>query len=138
MNKRSAMVVAGGLVLTMVICAVALTAGIGGASDAAAGAGPRGGRRPVVKTITNTVKVHRPAPGAPLGGGTTSPVTSGGGPGDSPASQGPHGHHHPSGGHPSPGSGGAPSPGDSGGGGGDHSGSPSPTASPTPPGEDDD
>ena len=138
MNKRSAMVVAAGLVLTMVICAVALTVGIGGASDTAAGAGPRAGRRPVVRTITNTVKVHRPAPGTPLGGGTTSVVTSGGDPGASPPSHGPHGHHHASGGHASSGSGGSPSPGGSGGGGGDHSGSPSPTASPSPPGEDDD
>jgi hypothetical protein len=136
MNKRSAMVVAGGLVLTMVICAVALTVGIGGASDAATGAGPRAGRRPVVKTITNTVKVHRPAPGTPLGGGTTV-ITAGGDAGTSSAApHASHGHHHSSGGHGSSGSGGAPSPGGSGG--GSHSESPSPTASPTPPGGDDD
>ena len=137
MNKRSAMVVAGGLVLTMVICAVALTLGIGGASDAAVGAGPRAGRRPVVKTITNTVKVHRSAPRTPLGGGTTTVITSGGDAGTSSAApHGSHGHHHSSGGHGSSGSGGTPSPGGSDG--GDHSDSPSPTASPTPPGEDDD
>jgi hypothetical protein len=144
MDRRSAMVVAGGLVLTMIGCAVALVMGVGGSSSAALGDGRRDHRKPVIRTITDTVKVHRAAPGAPVTGGTTTVVTSGGASSASSTSSGSHhgsaGHHHGSGGGSSSGSSDGPTPPGGSGGGGedDHSASPSPSVSPSPPGHDDD
>ena len=65
MNKRSAMLVAAGLVLTMIVGGVALAVGMTGPSSSAAA--PRLSRhhkdpKPIVKTIKKTVKVHKKAP----------------------------------------------------------------------------
>ncbi len=65
MNKRSAMLVAAGLVLTMIVGGVALAVGMTGPASSAAA--PRLSRhhkdpKPIVKTIKRTVKVHRKAP----------------------------------------------------------------------------
>ena len=73
MNKRSAMMVAAGLVLTLVVGGVAVAVGMVGPSTSAAG--PRTVRRehpkPIVKTVKRTVKVHR------SGGVVTVPMSSG-------------------------------------------------------------
>jgi hypothetical protein len=73
MNKRSAMMVAAGLVLTLVVGGVAVAVGMVGPSTSAAG--PRMVRRehpkPIVKTVKRTVKVHR------SGGVVTVPMSSG-------------------------------------------------------------
>jgi hypothetical protein len=65
MNKRSAMLVAAGLVLTMIVGGVALAVGMTGPSSSAAA--PRLTRhhknpKPIVKTIKKTVKVHKKSP----------------------------------------------------------------------------
>jgi hypothetical protein len=65
MNKRSAMLVAAGLVLTMIVGGVALAVGMTGPASSAAA--PRLSRhhkdpKPIVKTIKKTVKVHRKSP----------------------------------------------------------------------------
>jgi hypothetical protein len=73
MNKRSAMMVAAGLVLTLVVGGVAVAVGVVGPSTSAAG--PRTVRRehprPIVKTKKRTVKVHR------SGGVVAVPVATG-------------------------------------------------------------
>jgi hypothetical protein len=67
MNKRSAMFVAAGLVLAMVVAGVAMAMGVTGPSTEAKTA--RSGRsEPIVKTVTRTVKVHKEAK-ADEGGG---------------------------------------------------------------------
>jgi hypothetical protein len=67
MNKRSAMLMAAGLVLTMIVAGVAITAGLTGPSASAAV--PRAVRqrplKPIVKTIRTTRTVHKQAPAAP-------------------------------------------------------------------------
>ncbi len=65
MNKRSAMLVAAGLVLTMIVGGVALAVGMTGPASSAAA--PRLSRhhkdpKPIVKTIKKTVKVHKKSP----------------------------------------------------------------------------
>lgn len=64
MNKRSAMLVAAGLVLTLIVGGVAVAVGMTGPSSSAAA--PRLARhqkpKPIVKTIKKTVKVHKKSP----------------------------------------------------------------------------
>ena len=64
MNKRSAMLMAAGLVLTMIVAGVAITAGLTGPSASAAA--PRAAHhrapKPIVKTIRKTQTVHKKAP----------------------------------------------------------------------------
>ncbi len=62
MNKRSALFVAGGLVVTMLIAASAILMGVTGPSPARANVvPPRHKQKPIVKTIKRTVTVHEPA-----------------------------------------------------------------------------
>jgi len=73
MNKRSAMLVAAGLVLTLVVGGMAVAVGMVGPSTSAAG--PRTVRqhkqpKPIVKTVKRTVKVHR------SGGVVAAPASS--------------------------------------------------------------
>ena len=72
MNKRSAMLMAAGLVLTVIVAGVAIAAGLTG--PAASAAAPRAVHhrdpKPIVKTIRKTVTVHKKAPQAPA-----APVT---------------------------------------------------------------
>ena len=65
MNKRSAMLVAAGLVLTMIVGGVALAVGMTGPASSAAA--PRLSRhhkdpKPIVRTFKKTVKVHKKSP----------------------------------------------------------------------------
>jgi hypothetical protein len=64
MNKRSAMLMAAGLVFTMIVAGIAITAGLTGPSASAAA--PRAARqrapKPIVKTIRSTHTVHKKAP----------------------------------------------------------------------------
>ncbi len=73
MNKRSAMMVAAGLVLTLVVGGVAVAVGVVGPSTSAAG--PRTVHRqhpkPIVKTKKRTVTIHR------SGGVVAVPVATG-------------------------------------------------------------
>jgi hypothetical protein len=62
MNKRSAMFVAAGLVLTMVVAAAAMTMGIAGPDKASARVTGRKHRDPIVKKVVDTVTVHKKAP----------------------------------------------------------------------------
>ena len=64
MNKRSAMLMAAGLVLTMIVAGVAITAGLTGPSASAAIPATVHHRapKPIVKTIRTTRTVHRAAP----------------------------------------------------------------------------
>lgn len=81
MNKRSAMLMAAGLVLTMIVAGVAITAGLTGPSASAAA--PRAAHhrspKPIVKTIHKTETVHKKSPQTPAttmfsGGSQASPV----------------------------------------------------------------
>ena len=67
MNKRSAMLMAAGLVLTMIVAGIAITAGLTGPSASAAT--PRAAHhhapKPIVKTIHKTETVHKKAPQSP-------------------------------------------------------------------------
>ena len=81
MNKRSAMLMAAGLVLTMIVAGVAITAGLTGPSASAAT--PRVAHhrapKPIVKTIHKTETVHKKAPQSPAtttfsGGSQPAPV----------------------------------------------------------------
>jgi len=64
MNKRSAMLMAAGLVLTLVVGGVAISAGLTGPTASAAT--PRvvqhHHRKPIVKTFHKTITVHKQAP----------------------------------------------------------------------------
>ena len=80
MNKRSAMLMAAGLVVTMIIAGVAISASLSGL--AASAAAPRvtqpRAHKPVVKTIRTTRTVHKKAPQAAVmsrGSGVTSMTT---------------------------------------------------------------
>jgi hypothetical protein len=82
MNKRSAMMVAAGLVLTLVVGGVAVAVGMVGPSTSAAG--PRTVRRqeqpkPIVKTTKRTVKVHQGGGvvAVPMSNGTSGSQGSG-------------------------------------------------------------
>lgn len=76
MNKRSAMLVAAGLVLTLVVGGIAVAVGLTGPEIGSAR--PRSGREtpsPLVKTTTKTVTVHKK--GDATGGGVVAvPGTS--------------------------------------------------------------
>jgi hypothetical protein len=76
MNKRSAMLVAAGLVLTLVVGGIAVGVGLTGPEIGSAR--PRSGRErpsPIVKTTTKTVTVHRKSD-ASTDGGAAVPGTS--------------------------------------------------------------
>lgn len=63
MNKRSALMVAAGLVLAMVVSASAIVMGITGPSNAdASTVRPNADRAPVVKTTRETQTVHKKSP----------------------------------------------------------------------------
>ena len=65
MNKRSAMMVAAGLVLAMLVAGMAVAAGFTGpeasASDSRTTTGELEPREPKVRTVTETVTIHRTA-----------------------------------------------------------------------------
>lgn len=64
MNKRSAMMVAAGLVLAMLVAGMAVAAGLTGPEASAGGSRANGeaqDRAPKVRTITETVTIHRTA-----------------------------------------------------------------------------
>lgn len=74
MNKRSAMMVAAGLVLAMLVAGMAVAAGFTGPEASAGGSRTNGAietREPKVRTITETVTIHRKAKGDD---DTTAPV----------------------------------------------------------------
>jgi len=65
MNKRSAVLVASGLVLAMVSAAFGIMMGFTGPSSAGTeGVRVRAERKPVVKTITDKRTIHKTAPGS--------------------------------------------------------------------------
>jgi uncharacterized membrane protein YgcG len=78
MNKRSAIVVAAGLVLALVAGGFALTNGLTGPEPSAAVASAKAPRqkKPIVHTITRTIKVHKKAP-QPTSGPPTVPTAAG-------------------------------------------------------------
>jgi len=59
MNRRSALIAAAGIVVTLVIAAVAVFAGLVGPDEATANVRARD-RTPHVRTVTTTVTVHKP------------------------------------------------------------------------------
>ncbi len=62
MNQRTAMLMAGGLVLAMVVAGMALAMGVTSPSQAAAHVAKTGQERnPIVRTVTRTETVHRQA-----------------------------------------------------------------------------
>jgi cell division protein FtsN len=78
MNRRTAMLTAGGLVLAMVVAGVALAMGITGPSQAAANVSEgRHARSPIVRTVNRTETVHRQAKssGSSSGFVTTAPTS---------------------------------------------------------------
>ena len=80
MNKRSAMLMAAGLVLTLIVGGVAMSTGLTGPTPTQAA--PRAGHRqkapePIIKTVKHTVKVHKPGTAAPATATATAPATSG-------------------------------------------------------------
>jgi hypothetical protein len=71
MNKRSAVLVASGLVLAMVSAAFGIMMGFTGPSSAGAeGVRVRAERKPVVKTVTDKRTIHLAAPGGASGSST--------------------------------------------------------------------
>jgi hypothetical protein len=67
MNKRSAMTIAAGLVLTLMVAAFAFASGTLGPEPASAAKAPRAARpSPIVHTIKRTVTVHQKADTAPV------------------------------------------------------------------------
>jgi len=80
MNKRSAMLMAFGLVLTVIVAGVAIAAGLTGPAASAAAprvAVHRRDPKPIVKTIRKTVTVHKKAssaPAAPVSYGAAAPA----------------------------------------------------------------
>jgi hypothetical protein len=73
MNKRSAMLVAAGLVLTLIVGGVAIAVGITGPSSSAAATKTskhHKHQKPIIKTVRRTVTVHKQAPAA----GVAAPV----------------------------------------------------------------
>jgi hypothetical protein len=64
MNKRSAMAIAAGMVVALIVGATAVSIGLGGPGTAAAGT-ERASGKPVVRTVHRTVTVHRPAKASP-------------------------------------------------------------------------
>lgn len=71
MNKRSAVLVASGLVLAMVSAAFGIMMGFTGPSSAGTeGIRLQAHRKPVVKTVTDRRTVHKTAPGGTSGSST--------------------------------------------------------------------
>lgn len=64
MNKRSAMAIAAGMVVALMVGAAAVSVGLGGAGTASAGTAREAGK-PVVRTVHRTVTVHKQANGSP-------------------------------------------------------------------------
>lgn len=78
MNKRSAMLMAAGLVLTLIVGGVAMSTGLTGPTPSQAA--PRAGQRqktpkPIIKTVKHTVTVHKPGTATPAT--ATAPTISG-------------------------------------------------------------
>ncbi len=89
MNKRSAMLIAAGLIFTMIMGGMALSLGMTGLTSSAAASAKvhhRKHLKPLVKTTKRTVKVHREsptpapvvvsAPSSPSAGATTYSSTA--------------------------------------------------------------
>ena len=80
MNKRSAMLMAAGLVLTLIVGGVAMSVGLTGPTPSEAT--PRAERRqtaaPIVKTVKHTVTVHKRGSATPATGTGTSGSSSAG------------------------------------------------------------
>ena len=80
MNKRSAMLMAAGLVLTLIVGGVAMSIGLTGPTSSEAT--PRAERHraaaPIVKTVKHTVTVHKRGSAAPATGTGTSGSNSAG------------------------------------------------------------
>ena len=81
MNKRSAMLMAAGLILTLIVGGVAMSVGLTGPTPSEAG--PRADRRqktavPIIKTVKHTVTVHKPGSAMPATATGTSGSNSGG------------------------------------------------------------
>ena len=80
MNKRSAMLMAAGLVLTLIVGGVAMSIGLTGPTSSEAT--PRAERRraaaPIVKTVKHTVTVHKRGSATPATGTGTSDSNSAG------------------------------------------------------------
>ena len=83
MNKRSAMLMAAGLVLTLIVGGVAMSTGLTGPTPSRAA--PRAERRqtaaPIIKTVKHTVTVHKqgsvtPAPATATGSSASSSAGS--------------------------------------------------------------
>lgn len=74
MNKRSAMLMAAGLVLTLIVGGVAMSVGLTGPTPSEAG--PRAERRqtaaPIIKTVKHTVTVHKRGSATPATGASGS------------------------------------------------------------------
>jgi hypothetical protein len=64
MNKRSAMAIAAGMVVALMVGAAAVSIGLGGPGTAAAGTARAAGN-PVVRTSHRTVTIHKPAKDSP-------------------------------------------------------------------------
>ena len=80
MNKRSAMLMAAGLVLTLIVGGVAMSTGLTGPTPSQAA--PRAGQRqkapkPIIKTVKHTVTVHKQGTATPATATATAPATSG-------------------------------------------------------------
>ncbi|MBI3647215.1 MAG: hypothetical protein HY240_00395 [Actinobacteria bacterium] len=77
MNKRSAMVMAAGLVVALLAGGFALTNGlVGPQPSAAVASGKAAAKKPLVRTVRRTVKVHKQSRSTGTSGTATSPVTS--------------------------------------------------------------
>jgi hypothetical protein len=73
MNKRSAMLVAAGLVLTLIVGGVAIAVGMTGPSTSAASpkmVKQHHKQKPIIKTVRRTITIHKKAPAA----GVAAPV----------------------------------------------------------------
>ena len=71
MNRRSALLAAGGIMLAVVVAIAAIMAGLVGPQPAGADAASSQRPTPRVRTITRTIEVHRP------GGTVTVPPSAG-------------------------------------------------------------
>jgi hypothetical protein len=71
MNRKSALFVAAGMVLTMVVAAAAMTMGIAGPSKADANVARPARQKPIVKTVVDTVTIHKKAKASGATTGTT-------------------------------------------------------------------
>ncbi len=79
MNKRSAMMMAAGLVVALIAGGFALTNGlVGPQPSSAVASGKAATKKPLVRTVRRTVKVHRQARSTAASGTATSLVGSSG------------------------------------------------------------